>query len=102
MCPVIKPNGKVRVTVHFKQLNKNVKRPNLMLHNLEDIATHLVGSQWFLARCGFLILSAAHHTGKYSFDEKNFYYTVWKEPLQPVPMGINLGLEQFQHKMSEV
>ena len=47
MCPVIKPNGKVRVTVDFKRLNQNVKRPNLMLCNLEDIAPELVDSKFF-------------------------------------------------------
>ena len=45
--PVKKKNGKIRLCVDFKKLNKNIKRPYLMLPNLEDIAPKLAGSKIF-------------------------------------------------------
>jgi transposase InsO family protein len=101
MCPVIKPNGKVRVTVDFKQLNKNVKRPNLMLYNLEDIAPHLVSAKWFSA----LDIASGFYQLPLSPDSAiltTFITPFGRYHFNRVPMGINLGPEEFQRKMNEI
>ncbi|KAK7102731.1 hypothetical protein V1264_020912 [Littorina saxatilis] len=45
--PVRKKGGKIRICVDYKKLNKNIKRPHLMLPNLEDIAPQLKNSKVF-------------------------------------------------------
>jgi hypothetical protein len=101
MCPVMKPNGKVRVTVDFKRLNQNVKRPNLMLCNLDDIAPQLSGSKWFSAldvASGFYQLPLAPESALLT----TFITPFGRYHFNRVPMGINIGPEEFQRKMNEV
>ncbi|GFO12638.1 Pol polyprotein [Plakobranchus ocellatus] len=45
--PVPKPNGQVRICVDYKRLNRQIKRPNHMIPNLEDIAPKMVGAKVF-------------------------------------------------------
>lgn len=47
MVPVDKKNGKIRICVDLKQLNKAVKREKFMLPTLEDIAPKLSGASVF-------------------------------------------------------
>ena len=45
--PVSKKNGKVRICVDLKKLNKAVKREHYMLPNLDDISPKLNGATVF-------------------------------------------------------
>ncbi|KAI4898509.1 hypothetical protein NFI96_006164, partial [Prochilodus magdalenae] len=47
MVPVIKKNGKVRICVDLKKLNKAVKRERFILPTLEDITPKLTGANVF-------------------------------------------------------
>jgi len=44
MVPVVKPSGKIRITVDYKHLNQVVIRPYINLPNLDDLAPKLVGA----------------------------------------------------------
>ena len=65
MVPVIKKNGKVRITVDYKHLNKAVKRQQHMLPNLEDLAPKLAGATMFSS------LDAAGGYYQIPLDEKS-------------------------------
>ena len=100
MCPVIKPNGKVRITVDYKKLNQNVKRPNLMLCNLEDIAPDLAGAKLFSTldlASGFYQLPLAPESALLT----TFITPFGRYHFNRVPMGINIGPEEFQRKINE-
>ena len=54
--PVLKPNGKVRITTDFKRLNSAVKRERYMLPCVEEVLQRLNGSKVFSkldARSGY-------------------------------------------------
>ena len=100
MVPVVKPNGKIRVCVDFKRLNQNVKRPHLMLPNLEDFAPKLAGARVFST------IDVASGFFQVPLEEASAPLTTFITPFgrfcfTRVPMGINLGPEEFQRKMSE-
>lgn len=98
--PVRKKGGKIRICVDYKKLNKNIKRPHLMLPNLEDIAPQLKNSKVFTTldvSSGFwqvpLDKDSAHLT--------TFITSFGRYCFLRLPMGINVGPEEFQRKMSE-
>ena len=47
MVPVIKPNGKIRICVDLRKLNKAVERERYILSALEDVAPKLEGAKVF-------------------------------------------------------
>jgi hypothetical protein len=101
MVPVVKPNGKIRITVDFRRLNESVKRPHCMLPNLDDIAPKLAGSKVFST------LDASSGFFQIPLDEDSKPLTTFITPFgrysfERVPMGISLGPECFQTKMREV
>ncbi|GFO01004.1 Pol polyprotein [Plakobranchus ocellatus] len=99
--PVPKPNGQVRICVVYKRLNRQVKRPNHMIPNLEDIAPKMVGAKFFSA------LDAAGGFHQIPLDEKSSYLTTFITPYgryryKRLPVGISLDPEAFQNKMEEI
>lgn len=99
MVPVIKPNGQVRICVDFKKLNQSVMRPHLMLPNLEDIAPKLSNAKIFST------LDVASGFYQVPLDPEAALLTTFITPFDRycfnrLPMGINLGPEEFQRKMS--
>jgi hypothetical protein len=100
MVPVVKRNGDIRICVDFKKLNQCVKRPHLMLPNLDDVAPQLAGSTVFST----LDISGGFY--QVPLSEKSAPLTTFITPFgrycfKRVPMGINLGPEEFQRKMQE-
>ena len=101
MCPVVKPNGDVRITVDYKKLNESVKREIYMLKNLDDISPKLVGMTVFSK------LDASNGFFQIPLDEESSKLTTFITPLgrfcyRRVPMGANLSPEIFQKKMTEL
>ena len=47
MVPVVKPNGKIRICVDLRKLNKAVKRERYILPTLENVAPKLAGAKVF-------------------------------------------------------
>ena len=100
MVPIVKPSGAVRICVDFKKLNENVRRPNCMLPNLDDIAPDLSGSKYFST------LDASSGFFQIPLSEESSLLTTFITPFgrfafKRVPMGISLGPECFQTKMTE-
>jgi hypothetical protein len=100
LVPVKKKNNGVRICIDFKKLNKSVKRPHLMLPNLEDITPNLAGSKVF---------STLDVSGGYfqvPLHEESRLLTTFITPfgrycMCRLAMGINVGSEEFQRKMQE-
>ena len=57
MVPVVKKNGKVRICVDLKDVNKAVKRPHYSLPTFDDVAPRLAGSSVHNARRSQRILA---------------------------------------------
>ena len=99
--PVIKKNGRIRICIDLKRLNKAVKRPHYMLPNLDDIAPALKDSKLFTtldASSGFLQIP---------LEQSSALYTTFITPFgryccNRLPFGITSGPEEFQRKASEL
>lgn len=101
MVPVLKKSGKVRICVDFKQLNQSVKRPYLMLPNLEDIAPKLAGATVFST------LDASSGFWQVPIEVSSMPLTTFITPVGRycfcrIPMGINFGPEEFQAQMTKM
>ena len=100
MVPVVKRNKDIRICADFKKLNVHIKRPHLMLPNLEDIAPKLAGATVFST----LDISSGFYQVPLNKDSR--YLTTFMTPMGRycfcrLPMGINIGPEEFQRKMLE-
>ena len=101
MVPVIKPNGKVRICVDLRQLNKNVKREKYILPTIDDILHNLSKSSIFSsldARAGYWQLP---------LDDSSSCYTTFITPVGRyrfvrLPFGISSASEIYQRKMVEL
>ena len=85
---VKKPNGKIRVCLDPRDLNRAIKRSHYPLPTIEEVATCLSGAKVFSvldARCGFW---------EVKLDEKSSYLTTMNTPFGRyrwlrIPFGIN-------------
>ena len=101
MVTVPKKNGKIRICLDPKDLNKAIQRENYLLPTIEDIATRLHGAKVFTkldVRSGFWHIA---------LDEKSSYLTTFHTPFgryrwNRVPFGISSAPEAFQRKMHEL
>ena len=99
--PVLKPNGKVRITTDFKRLNKAVKRERYMLPCVEEVLHRLHKSKVFSkldARSGFF---------QVPLDEASAKLTTFITPCgryfyKRLPQGISSAPEIFQKQMESV
>ena len=101
MVPVVKKNGKIRICVDLKQLNKAVRREHYSLPSLEDIAPKLAG-----ATC-FSTLDAESGFWQTPLEKESQLLTTFITPFghyafQRLPFGISSAPEIFQRKMREM
>ena len=99
--PVLKPNGKVRITTDFKRLNNAVKRERYMLPCVEEVLHKLHGSKVFSkldARSGFF---------QVPLDDESARLTTFITPMgrffyKRLPQGISSAPEIFQKQMESI
>ena len=101
MVPVLKKNGKIRITVDFKRLDNAVRRQQFMLPNLDDIAPKLANSLVFSS------LDTSSGFFQIPLEESSSALTTFITPFgrfrfKRIPMGITSSPEIFQKKMSEL
>ena len=101
MVPVVKKNGKVRICVDLKDVNKAVKRPHYSLPTFDDIAPRLAGSTVFTT------LDAASGFWQIPLHEESQPLTTFITPFgrymfKRLPFGINLATDEYQKKMMEL
>ena len=88
---VKKPNGKIRVCLDPRDLNRAIKHSHYPLPTIEEVATRLGGAKVFSvldAKCGFWHVK---------LDEKSSYLTTMN-----TPFGINSAPEVWQQRMHEL
>ena len=98
---VKKPNGKIRVCLDPRDLNRAIKRSHYPLPTIEEVATRLSGAKVFSvldAKCGFW---------QVKLDEKSSYLTTMNTPFGRyrwlrMPFGINSAPEVWQQRMHEL
>ena len=101
MVPVVKKNGKVRICVDLKDVNKAVKRPHYSLPTFDDVAPRLAGSTVFTT------LDAASGFWQIPLHEESQPLTTFITPFgrymfKRLPFGINLATDEYQKKMMEL
>ena len=98
---VKKPNGKIRVCLDPRDLNRAVKRSHYPLPTIEEVSTRLSGAKVFSvldAKCGFW---------QVKLDEKSSYLTTMNTPFGRyrwlrMPFDINTAPEVWQQRMHEL
>ena len=101
MLAVPKKNGKIRICVDPKDLNKAILRENYPMPTIEEIATRLHGAKVFS------LLDAKNGFWYVNLDEKSSYLTTFQTPLGRyrwcrMPFGIGSAPEVFQRRMHEL
>jgi transposase InsO family protein len=92
---VTKPNGKLRLCLDPKDLNKAVKRPHYVTPTLEDVISRLSGAKWFSildARSGYWNIKLDDA----SADLTTFNTTFGRFRFNRLPMGICCAQDEFQ------
>ena len=98
---VKKPNGKIRVCLDPRDLNRAIKRSHYPLPTIEEVSTRLSRARVFSvldATCGFW---------QVRLDEKSSYLTTMNTPFGRyrwlrMPFGINSAPEVWQQRMHEL
>ena len=98
---VSKPNGKIRLCLDPKDLNKAVQREHYPLPTIEDVATRLHGAKVFTK------LDVRNGFWHVVLDEDSSYLTTFNTPFgryrwRRMPFGIRSAPEAFQRKMHEL
>lgn len=101
MLAVPKKNGKIRVCLDQKDLNKAILRQNYPMPAIEDIATRLHGTKVFS------VLDAKNGFWHVNLDEESSYRTTFHTPIGRyrwwrMPFGISSAPEVFQRLMHEL
>ena len=101
MLAVPKKNGKIRICLDPKDLNKAVLRENYPMPTIEDIATRLHGAKVFT------VLDAKNGFWHVKLDEESSYLTTFHTPFGRyrwcrMPFGISSAPEVFQRRMHEL
>jgi transposase InsO family protein len=97
---VEKPNGKLRVCIDPKNLNKAIKRPYYPTPTLEDVLSKMSGAKHFSkldARSGYWQLK---------LSDESSYLTTFNTPFgryrfRRLPFGLISAQDEFQRKMDE-
>ena len=99
--PVLKPNGKVRITTDFKKLNSAVKRERYMLPCVEEVLQRMRGSKVFSkldARSGYFQIPLDSESAKLTTFMTPFGRFFYKR----LPQGISSAPEIFQKYMENI
>ena len=98
---VPKKNGKLRVCLDPKDLNRAILREKYELPTVEDIATRLHGAKVFT------VMDVRNGFWHVSLDEESSYLTTFQTPFgryrwRRMPFGISSAPEVFERKMHEL
>ena len=98
---VKKPNGKIRVCLDPRDLNRAIKRSHYPLPTIEEVATRLSGAKVFS------VLDAKRGFWQVKLDEKSSYLTTMNTPFGRYRwlrkrFGINSAPEVWQQRMHEL
>ena len=98
---VPKKNGKIRICLDPKDLNKAILRENYPMPTIEEIATRLHGAKVFS------VLDAKNGFWHVKLDEESSYLTTFHTPFGRyrwcrMPFGISSAPEVFQRRMHEL
>ena len=101
MVPVVKKNGKIRLCVDLKQLNKSVQREVYILPTVEDISYKLKGCDVFST------LDCSSSFWQLPLDKASAKLTTFITPFgrfyfNRLPYGLASATEIFQRKLSEL
>ena len=101
MVAVPKKNGKLRICLDPKDLNRAIQRENYQLPTVEDIATRLHGAKVFT------VMDIRNGFWHVSLDKESSYLTTFQTPFgcyrwKRIPFGISSAPEVFQRKMHEL
>ena len=101
MLAVPKKNGKIRICLDPKDLNKAILRENYLIPTIEDIASRLHGAKVFS------VLDAKNGFWHVKLDEESSYLTTFHTPFGPyrwcrMPFGVSSAPEVFQRRMHEL
>ena len=97
---VTKPNGKIRLCLDPKDLNKAIKRPHYYTPTLDDVLPKLSGAKYFS------ILDARSGYWNISLDEESSLLTTFNTPFgryryNRLPFGLNIAQDVYQKKVDE-
>ena len=101
MVEVVKPNGKIRICLDPRDLNKAVQRENYHLPTVEDIATRLHGAKVFTkldVRNGFWHVRLDDESALLTTFHTPFGRFCWRR----LPFGLSSAPEVFQRRIHEV
>ena len=98
---VPKKNGKLRICLDPKDLNRAIQREKYQLPTVEDIATNLHGAEVFT------VMDVRNGFWHVSLNEESSYLTTFQTPFgryrwRCMPFGISSAPEVFQRKMHEL
>ena len=101
MVTVRKKNGKLRICLDPKDLNRAIQREHYPLPTIEDIATRLHGAKVFTK------LDVRNGFWHVALDEDSSFLTTFHTPFgryrwRRLPFGISSAPEVFQRKMHEL
>ena len=101
MVVVPKKNGKLRVCLDPKDLNRAVMREHYPLPTIEEVSSKLAGAEIFT------LLDVKHGFWHIKLDEQSSFLTTFNTPFgrfrwSRLPFGISIASEIFQRKMHEL
>ncbi|KAK7090822.1 hypothetical protein V1264_010573 [Littorina saxatilis] len=96
----MKPNGKARLCIDPRPLNKAIKRNHYPMRTIDDVLEELQGAQYFThldARNGFWHVVLDEESSLLTTFETPFGKYRWRR----LPFGVSASPEEFQRRMDE-
>ncbi|XP_064595725.1 uncharacterized protein K02A2.6-like [Liolophura sinensis] len=101
MVPVVKPNGKVRICVDLRQLNKAIKRERYTLPTIDDVLHKMANAKYFSrldASSGFYQIPLDDESSKLTC----FMTHLGRYAFRRLPFGISSAPEIFTRIVTEL
>ena len=101
MVTVIKPNGKLRICIDPRDLNKAIRREYYPMRTIEEISARMPNAKYFSvldASSGFWQVKLDHESAKLCTFNTPFGRYMFKR----LPFGISSAQDVFQSIMSEM